>query len=91
MNLKNTAYRIAEEMGEIPKTHAVSLLKRFLAVLAQEIADYGEVFVAGLGTFRVIETSAKPGRNPKTGESLIIPAKKRVRFKAALNLQKRLR
>lgn len=34
-----------------------------------------------LGTFRLTETKARKGRNPQTGETINIPAKKRITFK----------
>jgi nucleoid DNA-binding protein len=40
------------------------------------------VFCFGkLGRFKVYETKEKEGRNPKTGEKLVIPAKKKITFK----------
>jgi len=45
------------------------------------------VAISGFGTFRVKETKARMGRNPKTGESIQIPAKKKVAFKASKELK----
>lgn len=42
--------------------------------------------IYGLGTFKQVNTAAKQARNPKTGEALTIPARTKVRFKAALAL-----
>ncbi|MCE1229481.1 MAG: HU family DNA-binding protein, partial [Firmicutes bacterium] len=41
------------------------------------------VNIFGLGTFEVRATKEKMGRNPKTGESIKIPAGRKVVFKAA--------
>jgi nucleoid DNA-binding protein len=41
----------------------------------------------GLGTFEVRATKEKMGRNPKTGESIKIPAGRKVVFKAAKGLK----
>ena len=45
------------------------------------------VAIAGFGTFKVKERKARTGRNPKTGETIKIPAKKVVSFKPAKDLK----
>ncbi len=47
----------------------------------------GGVNIFGLGTFEVRATKEKVGRNPKTGESIKIPAGRKVVFKAATGLK----
>jgi nucleoid DNA-binding protein len=44
------------------------------------------VELRGFGTFSVVETKARPGRNPRTGNSIRIPPGRRVRFKPAKSL-----
>jgi DNA-binding protein HU-beta len=41
------------------------------------------VKIPGLGTFRKVQTKARTGRNPQTGEPIKIPARKKVRFSVA--------
>jgi nucleoid DNA-binding protein len=45
------------------------------------------VAIAGFGTFKVKQTKARMGVNPKTGEKIQISAKKKVAFKAAKDLK----
>ena len=45
------------------------------------------VRIAGFGAFRVIERAARTGRNPRTGESIEIPAKRVIRFKVGRAFQ----
>ena len=40
----------------------------------------------GFGSFSVSERSARSGRNPQTGKTITIPAKKVVKFKAGAEL-----
>lgn len=44
------------------------------------------VILAGFGSFTVNDRDARKGRNPQTGESIKIPAKKVVKFKAGSQL-----
>jgi len=45
------------------------------------------VSVAGFGTFSVSERAARNGRNPRTGETIAIPASKNPKFKAGKGLK----
>ena len=45
------------------------------------------VAISGFGTFKVKQTKARQGRNPKTGETIQIPAKKKVAFRASKELK----
>ena len=43
--------------------------------------------LVNFGTFKVVNRKARKGRNPRTGESIDIPAKNVVRFKAGKGLK----
>ena len=45
------------------------------------------VTISGFGTFKVKQTKARQGRNPKTGETIQIPAKRKVAFRASKELK----
>ena len=49
-----------------------------------------KVTLVGFGTWGVTKRKARIGRNPQTGESIKIKAKKAVRFKAGKALEKAL-
>lgn len=51
--------------------------------IVSALAAGSEVSIHGLGKFVVKTTNARKGRNPKTGESIDIPAGKKVVFKSA--------
>ena len=46
-----------------------------------------DVAISGFGTFKVKQTKARMGRNPKTGETIQIPAKKKVAFRVSKELK----
>jgi DNA-binding protein HU-beta len=50
-----------------------------------------KVNISGFGTFAVSERKARTGRNPKTGESIVIPASKSAKFKAGKSLKDELK
>ena len=49
--------------------------------LATILRDGEEVKVAGFGTFKILDKSARVGRNPKTGEMAIVTARRVVSFR----------
>lgn len=50
-------------------------------VLAKQLAKGDDVTLQGFGTFRVRKRKAREGRNPRTGETAQIPARKVVTFR----------
>lgn len=64
------------------KAQTTTLLNGLLEVIQDAIASGNDVQLVGFGTFSVIERAAREGRNPATGETMTIPAKKVVKFKS---------
>lgn len=65
--------------GETSKRAAADAVQAVLESIAQGVKQ-GPVQLVGFGTFKPIARDARTGRNPKTGESMTIPASKTVRF-----------
>ena len=66
---------------------AVDLL--FIAMV--DVLKAGErIEIRGFGAFSVHETKARLGRNPKTGESIAVPPRRAVKFKAGKGLLERI-
>jgi DNA-binding protein HU-beta len=66
-------------------------LKTLVAAVRSELQTKGKFALAGVGVFKAKERKERKGRNPKTGESLTIPAGKRISFKPAVSLKKALK
>ena len=54
------------------------LLNTLCKVIAEELAAGGEVPLPHIGKLQVRDVAARTGRNPKTGEALDIPAKRKA-------------
>jgi DNA-binding protein HU-beta len=70
------------EKADMTKVDAEKAVKATMDAITEELASGGNVTLIGFGTFSVYERSARTGKNPRTGESLKIPAKKVPKFKA---------
>ena len=62
------------------------VVNKFLNAIAVALQRGEEVRITGFGTFRTIETKERPGRNPRTGEPMQIPAGRSVTFTAGSGL-----
>lgn len=72
---------VAQDAG-MTKVDAEKAVKSVIGVISKELADGGGVTLVGFGTFSVYERAARKGKNPRTGVTISIPAKKVPKFKA---------
>ena len=59
----------------------------FIEALCEGLKTEMKVNVAGLGIFSVRERKARTARNPKTGETVAVPAKKVVKFRVSKDMK----
>jgi nucleoid DNA-binding protein len=69
------------------KKEAQTAVDAVLEAIRGSLKKKDPVTISGFGTFKVKETKARMGRNPKTGESIQIPAKKKIAFRASKELK----
>jgi DNA-binding protein HU-beta len=81
--------KLAEDAG-ITKVQAGAALDSFIGSIQKTLKGGKKITVAGLGTFSVGKRAAREGRNPFTGETIKIKAKKVAKFKAAKVLKDKL-
>ena len=67
------------------------VVNKLLDVIAGALQRGEEVRITGFGTFRTTETKERPGRTPRTGEEIQIPAGRRVTFAAGSGLMNTVR
>ena len=77
---------IAEQAG-ISKKEATAAYDAFVNYIAETCQKGERCSVPGLGSFAVSERKARTGRNPRTNETIQIPASRNVRFKAGKDLK----
>jgi DNA-binding protein HU-beta len=72
------------------KVRAEMALNKVLANLADAMEKGERVTLAGFGSFKVVERAEQKGRNPQTGQSIVIPAHNVVKFRPGKDLCSRL-
>lgn len=87
MNKSELIQAIADE-AELNKRDAAEFVDAFVSVVTQELKDGNDVTLVGFGKFYVVDKAERQGRNPKTGEALVIAAHTTPKFKAGTDLKK---
>lgn len=79
MNKNELIAAVAEATG-LSKADATKSVEAVLDLIGKTLKDGNEVRLVGFGTFSVSKRAASEGRNPRTGETIKIPASKRPKF-----------
>ncbi len=87
MNKGELVERIAKD-AKLSKTQATNSLNAALKGIEGTLKKGGKVTLVGFGTFSVGKRKARTGRNPQTGNSLKIPARKVAKFSPGAGLRK---
>ncbi|MBI1816425.1 MAG: HU family DNA-binding protein [Deltaproteobacteria bacterium] len=86
MTKSQLVQKIAES-ADLAKKQADSVLDGLVKIIVGSLKKGDPVKIPGLGTFKKVQTKARMGRNPQTGEAIKIPARKKVRFSVAKPLK----
>ena len=87
MNKTELIAVVAEKAG-LTKADAGKAVNAFFDAVTETLAQGGSVQVIGFGNFEVAEYGERMGRNPRSGEAMVIPAGKRPKFVAGAALKK---
>jgi len=72
---------------DISKRQAGDTFDALVTYITETLQGGDRVQIAGFGTFSVVERAAREGRNPRTGETIPIPASKSVKFRVGAGLK----
>lgn len=65
----------------IYKVKAADMVNTVFDSIIKVLETGDSIEIKGLGAFMVVDRAERNGRNPATGESIVIPAKKSLKFK----------
>ncbi|MBV8902982.1 MAG: integration host factor subunit beta [Acidobacteriia bacterium] len=71
---------------ECSKQESDRVLEAVVETLRSALANGEKIDLRGLGSFKVRESKPRQGRNPKTGETIQIPAKRSAAFRPGKEL-----
>jgi len=72
---------------ETTKAEAAKAVNAMLDTITATLKKGHKVTIAGFGTFSVVKQKARKGKNPRTGETIKIRARKVPKFKAGKGLK----
>ena len=86
MNKNDLVANIAAEAG-LTKVDAAKDVDAFVASVTKALKKGDDIRLIGFGTFAVNKRAATTARNPRTGATIKVPAKKLAKFKVGKTLQ----
>lgn len=75
-----------ERIG-LNKRESKDLIDSFFDLIAASLIDGEDVKISGFGNFQIRTKAPRPGRNPRTGETIPIQSRRVVTFHASLKLK----
>ncbi len=76
----NIAQKIADDCG-LMRGEATEIMDKLLEIIKERLTEGEDVLVSGFGKWSVKSKHARRGRNPKTGESIVLDARRVVTWK----------
>jgi len=86
MNKSELVAKVAQDAG-ISKVAAEKAIDAFTNAVTNTLKKGGKVALVGFGTFSTAKRKARKGRNPATGEAIMIPATRAPKFTAGKTLK----
>ena len=80
---------IYNEMG-FPRNQCIDLVESLLEIIKGTLASGEEVLISGFGKFCVKEKTERKGRNPATGDDLMLGPRRVVTFRCSRKLRDRI-
>ena len=78
-----------EQIG-LNKRESKDMIDAFFDLMTTSLVGGNDVKISGFGNFQIRRKSPRPGRNPRTGEPIPIPARRVVTFHASHKLKERI-
>ena len=75
---------------KLTKVQTREAVETILRIIKSSLGNGEDVLLSGFGKFSVNDKSSRKGRNPQTGESLMLDARRVVTFKPSGKLRKRV-
>jgi len=80
---------IHDQLG-LPKNQSVKVLESIIEIIKKTLENGEDVLITGFGKFYVKEKKKRRGRNPATGEDLMLGSRRVVRFKCSGKLRDKM-
>ena len=86
MNKSQLVNAIAERV-DVSKVEVKRVVDALFDLMEENLKTGDKVVVSGFGVFSVTDSPERVGRNPRTGETVKIPARKSVKFRSNMDIK----
>jgi len=86
MNKKELIKHVADKTG-VTRAQATAAVEAVVDAIESSLKAGDTVTLTGFGSFTVAERAARVARNPRTGETINIPASRAPKFRASKHLK----
>ena len=90
MNRSDLIKRIAQRHEQLPPKDVEWAVKMMIGHLSQALTDGTRIEIRGFGSFSLRHRAPRVGRNPKTGEAVVLPSRYIPHFKPGKDLRERV-
>jgi nucleoid DNA-binding protein len=90
MTKKDIVKTIADRLG-ITQVETKEVVQCTLDAIIDAIAESGGIELRNFGVFKVKQRAPRKARNPRTGEEVMVPARKVVVFKPGRIMEQRIK
>ena len=74
----------------LPKKECIEMVETLLEIIKSTLASGEDLMISGFGKFRVKDKKERRGRNPATGEDLMLEPRRVITFKCSGRLRDRV-
>ena len=90
MNKAELVEQVANQTG-LTRKASREAVDAIISAITDSLVREEKVTLVDFGTFQVMERKARRGRNPQTGQTIQIPAKKVPKFKPGQGLREKVK
>jgi len=87
---KNHIISALHNQLELPKTRSTELVESLLEIIKKSLENSEDVLISGFGKFSVKTKNERRGRNPQTGQDLVLGSRRVVTFRCSPVLRERI-
>lgn len=78
------------EKNNLKPTEAKDALEEILEIMKSTLASGEDLMITGFGKFQVNDKASRKGRNPSTGDSMVLEKRRVITFKCSGKLRDRI-
>ena len=87
---KNDLVEAIQDQNGLPKNRSREIVETVLDLIKKNLASGEDVLISGFGKFQLCEKKARLGRNPATGDDLMLRSRRVLTFRVSGKIRKRL-